>query len=48
MASPGMLGRVALVGTDVSGELSAPFMRVIRIGELGITLAVTSIRRKLR
>jgi uncharacterized membrane protein len=37
MASSGMLRRVALVITDVSGELSAPFIRVIRIGELGTT-----------
>jgi hypothetical protein len=33
-----MLRRVALVRTDVSEELSAPFIRVTRIGELG-TLA---------
>jgi hypothetical protein len=33
---------VALVRTDVWGELSASFIRVIRIDELGITLAVTS------
>jgi hypothetical protein len=41
MASSGMLRRVALVRTDVSEELSASFIRVTRIGELG-TLAVTS------
>jgi hypothetical protein len=41
MASSGMLRRVALVRTDVSEELSAPFIRVTRIGELGITLALT-------
>jgi hypothetical protein len=40
--SSGMLRRVALVKTDVSEELSAYFMRVTRIGELGTTLAVTS------
>jgi hypothetical protein len=40
-----MLRRVALVRTDVSEELSASFIRVTRIGELGITLAVTSNRR---
>jgi hypothetical protein len=45
MASCGMLHSVALVGTDVSEELSAPIIRVTRIGELGITLAVTSNRR---
>jgi hypothetical protein len=38
---------VALVRTDVSGELSATIMRVTRIGELG-TLAVTSNRHTLR
>jgi hypothetical protein len=41
IASSGMLRRVALVGTDVSEELSASFIRVTRIGELGTTLAVT-------
>jgi hypothetical protein len=45
MASSGMLGRVALVRTDVSEELAPPFIRVTRIGELGTTLAVTSNRR---
>jgi hypothetical protein len=39
---------VALVRTDVSEELSASFIRVTRIGELGTTLAVTSNRRTLR
>jgi hypothetical protein len=33
---------VVLVRTDVSEELSASFIRVTRIGELGTTLAVTS------
>jgi hypothetical protein len=42
-----MLRRVALVGTDVSEELSASFIRVTRIGELGTTLALTSNRRTL-
>jgi hypothetical protein len=42
MSSSGMLRRVALVKTDVSEELSASFIRMIRIGELGTTLAVTS------
>jgi hypothetical protein len=32
-----------LVRTDVSEELSASFIRVKRIGELGTTLAVTSV-----
>jgi hypothetical protein len=39
---------VALVRNDVSEELSASFIRVTRIGELGTTLAVTSNRRTLR
>jgi hypothetical protein len=43
-----MLHRVALVRTAVSMELSAAFIRVTRIGELGTTLAVTSNRRMLR
>jgi hypothetical protein len=42
-----MLRRVAVVGTDVSEELSASFIRVTRIGELG-TFAVTSNRYTLR
>jgi hypothetical protein len=48
MASSGMLGRVALVRTDVSEELGASTIRVTRIGELGTTLATTSNRRTLR
>jgi hypothetical protein len=46
MVSSGMLRRVALVRTDISGELSASFIRVTRIVELGTTLAVT-VRRLL-
>jgi hypothetical protein len=42
-----MLGRVTLVRTDASEELSASFIRVTRIGELGTTLVVTSNRRTL-
>jgi hypothetical protein len=45
MVSSGMLRRVALVITDVSQEVSASFIRVTRIGELGTTLTVTSSRR---
>jgi hypothetical protein len=48
MASSVMLRRVALVRTDVSEELSASFIRVTGIGELGTTLAVTSNRRTLQ
>jgi hypothetical protein len=48
MASSVMLRRVALVRTDVSEELGASFIRVIRIGVLGTTLAVTNNRRTLR
>jgi hypothetical protein len=43
-----MLRCVALVTTDVSEDLSAYFVRVTIIGELGTTLAVTSNRRTLR
>jgi hypothetical protein len=35
---------MVLVRTDVSKELSASFIRVIRIGEIGTALAVTSNR----
>jgi hypothetical protein len=42
MASSGMLRRVALVRTDVSGELRVSFISVTRIGELGTTLVLTS------
>jgi hypothetical protein len=41
-----MLGRVALVRTDVSEELSASFIRVTRIGALGM-LVVTSNQLKV-
>jgi hypothetical protein len=43
-----MLRCVTLVKTYVSEELSASFISVTRIGELGTTLAVTSNRRTLR
>jgi hypothetical protein len=46
MASSGMLRRVALVRTDVSGEPSASFIGVTRIGELGITLPAAINRRR--
>jgi hypothetical protein len=48
IASSGMLRHVALVRTDVSEELSASYIRVTRIDELGTTLAVTSNQRMLR
>jgi hypothetical protein len=48
MAPSWMLHRVSLVRTDVSEELSAYFIRVTKIGELGTMLAVTSNRRTLR
>jgi hypothetical protein len=48
MVSCGLLRRVALVRADVSEDLSASIIRVTRIGELGITLGVTSNRRTLR
>jgi siroheme synthase (precorrin-2 oxidase/ferrochelatase) len=48
MVSSGMLGRVAHVRTDISEKLSASYIRVTRIGELGTTLVVTSNRRRLR
>jgi hypothetical protein len=47
MVSFGMLCREALIRTDVLEELSASIIRVTRIGELGTTLAVTSVYRLL-
>jgi hypothetical protein len=44
MASSGMLRRAALVRIDVLQDLSASFIRMAIIGELGTTLAVTSNR----
>jgi hypothetical protein len=48
ITSSGILRRVALERTYVSQELSASFIRVTGIHELGTTLAVTSNRRTLR
>jgi hypothetical protein len=42
MASSRMLRRLGLVRTGVPEELSASFIRVTRIGELGTTLALFS------
>jgi hypothetical protein len=42
MVSSGLLGRVALVRTDVSEEPGASFIRVTKIGEQGTTQAETS------
>jgi hypothetical protein len=39
---------VVLVRTDVSEELTASFIKVRRMGELGTTLALTNNRRTLR
>jgi hypothetical protein len=42
MPSSGMLRRVALIRTDFSKERTAYIIRMIRIGEQGTMLAVTS------
>jgi hypothetical protein len=47
MQSSGILRRAALVRTYVSEEISACFISVTRIGELGTTLTVTSNRSTL-
>jgi hypothetical protein len=48
MPSPEVLGRVAVIRTEVSEESIASTFRVTRIGELDTTLAVTSNRSTLR
>jgi hypothetical protein len=48
MVSYGILCSVDLVITDVSEELSASFIRVTRIGELGTKLAVNTFLRSVR
>jgi hypothetical protein len=47
MASSELLRCVALVRTDVSEELSTTIIRVTRIGELGTTVFLRSVRRLL-
>jgi hypothetical protein len=48
MVSSGMLRRVAVVRTDVSEELSASFIRVTRIGELGTDARLVFLRNVRR
>jgi hypothetical protein len=43
MASSGMLCHMALVTTDGSEKLSASFIRVAKIGELGTMLVTASV-----
>jgi hypothetical protein len=43
MASSGMLRRVALVRNDISEELSACFIRVNRISELGLLVTASVV-----
>jgi hypothetical protein len=43
MVFSGMLHHVALVRTNVSGELSASFIEVTRIGELGTMLVTANV-----
>jgi hypothetical protein len=48
MPSSAMFRSVGLVRTDVSEETIATIIRVKRIGELGITLAIANSRSTLR
>jgi ABC-type dipeptide/oligopeptide/nickel transport system permease component len=48
MMSSGILHRVALVRTDVSEELSSSFIRVTRIGGLGILTVTSNLHMLLR
>jgi hypothetical protein len=47
MPSSGVLRHVALVRIDVLEERSASIIRVIRIGELGTTLAIIGNQRNV-
>jgi hypothetical protein len=47
MVSSRMLRHVALVRTDISEDLTASFIRVTRIGELGATVFLCGVRRLL-
>jgi DNA-binding TFAR19-related protein (PDSD5 family) len=47
MPSSGMLRRVTLVRTDISEELSASIIRVIRIGELGKSVLTRATLRNI-
>jgi hypothetical protein len=42
-----MLRRVALIRTEVSGEFRASFIGVAKLGEVGTTLFLRSVRRLL-
>jgi hypothetical protein len=48
MPSSEILRRVTLVRTDVSEECIASIIRVITIGDLGTTIAITSNRNTLQ
>jgi hypothetical protein len=48
MPSSGIVRRVAVVRTEVSEERIASIIKVIRIGELETTLAVTGNRHTLQ
>jgi hypothetical protein len=48
MPSSRILRHLALVSTNVTEELSGSIIRVTRIGELGITLAVTTNPRNVK
>jgi hypothetical protein len=45
MPSSGLLRRVVPVRTDISEELSASFIKVTKIGDLGTMLAISLLVR---